>query len=321
MGVISKKTMKELFTGLLKIRIVETKVVEVYQEKMMRTPTHLSIGQEAVAVGVCYALKKEDQVFASHRCHAEFLARGGRWDEFFAELCGRETGICKGRAGSAHLTDCEINVCSSPILGSMIPVAVGAALSFRMDRKNNVAVAFLGDAAIEEGVFSESLNFAVLKKLPVLFICENNLYSTHSPLKVRQPLSPIFKRIRTPELKTLQIDGNDVLKVYETVREALAGCRKGQGPVFIECLTYRIREHVGTLMDYDRGYRSKKEVEAWMKKCPLKKMERIIIKKDILSKPEIERLSRELGQEAESSYRKALNSPWPKKETLLDHVY
>src|SRR5206468_345814 len=143
------------------------------------TPTHLSIGQEAVAAGVCATLKNDDQVFAAHRCHAAYLAKGCSVDAFFAELCGRATGSNEGRGGSAHLADSKIGIYASPILGAMIPVAVGAALSFQMDRSQRIAIAFLGDGALEEGVFAESLNFAIIKELPVLFVCENNLYSTH----------------------------------------------------------------------------------------------------------------------------------------------
>ena len=218
-------------------------------EQQMQTPTHLSIGQEAVAVGVCQALQNADQVFASHRCHAAYLAKGGDYDGFFAELCGRVTGISRGRAGSAHLTDPRAGIFSSPILGEMIPVAVGAAWSAQLDGRQQVAVCFLGDAATEEGVFAESVNFAALKRLPVLFVCENNLYSTSSPLRVRQPPSPIFERVRIPEMSTRQIDGNDAVGVYQAAAEAVTALRAGQGPVFIECLTYRIREHVGPLLD------------------------------------------------------------------------
>src|SRR5208283_5272505 len=225
---------KQLLDLMLKIRMAEEKIVEVYaKERQMRTPTHLSIGQEAVAAALSLALQPEDQVFTGHRCHAAYLARGGDFQGFFDELAGRKTGICQGRAGSAHLTDPSVGIYASPILSAMIPVAVGAAMSFKMDSTPRVAVAVFGDAAIEEGVFAESINFAVTNTLPVLFICENNLYSTHTPLSVRQPPSAIYQRYSIPEMKAQRIDGNDVCLVYETLKEAVDHVRKGQGPLFI----------------------------------------------------------------------------------------
>jgi pyruvate dehydrogenase E1 component alpha subunit len=318
---MDKKIKKKLFEDMVKIRQAEEAIVEVYSEKTMRTPTHLSIGQEAVAVGVCCALRANDQVFASHRCHAAFLAKGGNRDAFFAELCGRVNGTNQGRAGSAHLSDAKLGIFTSPILGAMIPVALGAALSFQMDKKDCVAVCFFGDAAIEEGVFAETMNFALLKKLPLLFVCENNLYSTHTHIKDRQPSSAIFKRIKTSELKTQQIDGNDVEAVYSAAKKAIKLCQKGKGPVFLECLTYRFREHVGPLYDYDKGYRSKKEVETWQKKCPVLRYKNKMIKKKVLSLQEIKILEEKLKVDASISYKKALKSSWPDQKTLTDWVY
>ena len=318
---IAKLLARNLLTTMLKIRVAEETVVEVYGEQNMRTPTHLSIGQEAVAAGVCLALKKADQVFSSHRCHAHYLAKGGDVPRFFAELCGRENGSNSGRIGSAHLTDEDAKVYASPILGAMVPVAVGAALSFKMDKLKNVAVSFLGDAAIEEGVFAESLNFAIIKKLPVIFICENNLYSTNSPLKARQPASAIYKRVSTPELKAIQIDGNDVEKVFKVASNAIEDCRKGKGPAFIECLTYRIREHVGPLMDYDKGYRSKKEVEDWIKKCPIKRYSKTLIRQKYFTPKEIDSLTQQFKDEMLRAYQEALGSAWPDPASLLQHVY
>ena len=313
---------KQLLEVMLKIRLAEEKIVEVYaKEQMMRTPTHLSIGQEAVAAGLALALRKDDQVFAGHRCHGAYLAKGGDLNAFFAELCGRATGISGGRAGSAHLTDPSVHVYSSPILGAMIPVAVGAALSFKMDGKDRVAVALFGDAAIEEGVFAESVNFAVTKKLPVLFLCENNLYSTHSPLGARQPPSQIYQRLRTPDFQTCQIDGNDVECVYKTLTQLIENIRRAHMPHLVECLTYRFREHVGPLFDYDRGYRSKEEVDGWMAQCPSKRFSEKLIKEKIVSQSELEAMQLRWKKSADEAYALALNSPWPNPEILVDHVY
>jgi len=307
---------------MLKIRMAEEKIVEVYaKDQQMRTPTHLSIGQEAVAAALSLALQPEDQVFTGHRCHAAYLAKGGDFQGFFSELCGRQTGICQGRAGSAHLTDPSVGIFASPILSAMIPVAVGAAMSFKMDKKPNVAVAVFGDAAVEEGVLAESINFAVTRVLPVLFLCENNLYSTHTPLSVRQPKSAIYQRFAIPEMQTQQIDGNDACVVYETLTKAIEHIRNGKGPLFIECLTYRLREHVGPLFDYDRGYRSKEEVEGWMKRCPVLKLTDQLIKDKILSPAQAQAMKENWKQKADEAYAKALKAPWPDKKALEEQVY
>lgn len=280
---------KQLLSVMLKIRKAEEKIVEVYaRDGKMRTPTHLSIGQEAVAAGLALALLPEDQVFAGHRCHAAYLAKGGDFNAFFAELCGRATGISGGRAGSAHLTDAKAGIYASPILGGTIPIAAGAALAFQMDNKKSIAVSVFGDATVEEGVFAETVNFAVTKKLPVLFLCENNLYSTHSSLAVRQPPSPIYERVRMPEFPTEHADGNDALKVYETLTTAIKYIRYCRMPYFVEFQTYRIREHVGPLHDYDRGYRTKEEVDAWIAKCPIKRLSKILTDERIMTHTEID---------------------------------
>ncbi len=320
-GKITAVLKKELLSTMIKIRTAEEKIVEVYPEQQMRTPTHLSIGQEAVATGVAAALNNDDQIFAGHRCHAAYLAKGGQLDAFFSELCGRSTGSNAGRGGSAHLADSKLGFYASPILGAMIPVAVGAGLSFKMDRSKRIAVTFFGDAALEEGVFSESLNFAVIKKLPVLFICENNLYSTHTHIKDRQPRSPIYKRVSIPELKASQCDGNDVEMVYKTAVTAVNACRGGNGPVFLEFLTYRYREHVGPLYDYDKGYRTKSEVERWQKRCPIKQYAQKLIRQNTVTKQEINNLQQQSIEQATQAYEKALKSPWPQPQSMLKQVY
>lgn len=319
---ISNTLKKELLATMLKIRLAEEEIVEVYsKDQQMKTPTHLSIGQEAVSTGVCLALNKDDQVFASHRCHATYLAKGGELDPFFAELCGRACGANHGRGGSAHLSSPEHWMYSSPILGDMLAVAVGAAFSFQMSRDNRVAVAFMGDATIEEGVFAESLNFAILKKLPVLFICENNLYSTHTPLHDRQPPSPIFERISTPELKAQQYDGNEVELVYTKAKEALDECRLGNGPQFIEFLTYRYRAHVGPLYDHDKGYRTKKEVQGWQSKDPVRRYRQELIGQEVITVDEARQMEEFITEQVKESYARALQSPWPLAETLMENVY
>jgi pyruvate dehydrogenase E1 component alpha subunit len=182
-------------------------------------------------------------------------------------------------------------------------------------------VAVFGDGAIEEGVLAESINFAVTKSLPVLFLCENNLYSTHTPLSVRQPPSGIFQRFATAEMQSQQIDGNDACLVYETLKEAIAQVRSLKGPLFIECLTYRVREHVGPLFDYDRGYRSQEEVESWMKRCPVYLLTDKLVKENILNAQQAQAMQAAWKQKADQAYAAALKAPWPEAMSLEDHVY
>lgn len=312
---------KAIYKTMLRIRMVEERIAELYPLGEMRTPTHFSIGQEAAATGVCAVLEDSDVVFASHRSHAAYLAKGGDLRQMIAELYGRATGACGGRSGSAHLASPEKKMYSSSILGQMIPVASGAALSFSMDGRRQIAVVFFGDAAIEEGVFAESVNFAVLKNLPVLFVCENNLYSTHTHIRFRQPASPIHKRIRGFGINTVKVDGNDALRVYSVAKDAALECRDGRGPLFLECATYRYREHVGPNFDFNNPYRTKDEVEKWMRKCPIKKLEKTLLDRKFMSADEINGLKRDISREIEEAVQYARNSSWPDAKGLTNHVY
>lgn len=266
---------KDLYRRMVLIREVEERIVKLYPEREMRCPTHLSIGQEAVAAGVCAALKKDDSIFLSHRCHAGYIAKGGDIGALFAELYGKKTGCTKGRGGSMHLVDPDAGVMgTSAILSGTVPIACGAALAYARKQSGQVAACFFGDAAVEEGTFYESLSLAALWKLPVLFICENNGYSTCTPLSKRQPPVSIHGRAKAFGVETAAIDGNDVRAVHAAAAKAVERARRGRGPTFIECATYRWLEHVGPFFDWNMGYRSKEEVEAWMKKCPIKRFEK-----------------------------------------------
>lgn len=263
---------ENLLREMIRIRRIEETLADLYPSQEMRTPIHFSIGQEAVAVGVCAALRRDDVVYSGHRCHSHYLAKGGDLRAMVAELYGRETGCARGRGGSVHLNDPEAGlIASSAILGQTMAVAVGTALAFSMDSRDQVAVSFFGDGAVEEGIFHESLNFAVMRRAPVLFVCENNGFSTHTRLDVRQPAAvPIHTRARSYGMPSRLVDGNDVFAVYEAAKEAVAHSRQGAGPFFLECTTYRWREHVGPLWDYDKGYRTKAEVDSWIARCPIR---------------------------------------------------
>ena len=308
---------------MLRIRVTEETLADLYKEQEMRTPTHFSIGQEAVAVGTCAALNPDDVIYSGHRCHAHYLAKGGDLFGMVAELYGREAGCAHGRGGSVHLNDPGAGVmASSAILGETMAVAVGSAWAFRMDASARIAACFFGDGAAEEGIFHETLNFAAVRQVPVLFVCENNLYSTHTPLEVRQPKGiEIWERARTYQMPSRQVDGNDVFAVAEAAREAVAWCRREQAPYFLECLTYRWREHVGPLWDWDAGYRSKAEVDAWIDRCPIKRAETLLVTEGACAPEEIEDWRREFQSLVDRAVVQAKSSPFPAVAELLAGTY
>jgi len=314
---------RRLLRDMIRIRRTEETLAELYPAQEMRTPTHFSIGQEAVAVGVCAALRRTDAVYSGHRCHAHYLAKGGNLDAMVAELYGKEAGSARGRGGSVHLSDLDAGViASSAILGQTMAVAVGSALAFAMDRQDRVAVTFFGDGTVEEGIFHETLNFAVVKKLPVLFVCENNGYSTHTRLDVRQPADvSIHLRASSYGLPAQLVDGNDVFAVYEAAQAAVEACRTGAGPAFLECTTYRWREHVGPLWDYDRGYRSKAEVDSWIARCPIERATTRLVRTGVCTPGEVEAMTRASQVEVDRAVAAAKAAPFPAIEDLTLGTY
>jgi pyruvate dehydrogenase E1 component alpha subunit len=263
--------LSDLYQQMLRIRLVEEQIANRYSEQKMRCPTHLSIGQEAVAVGVSSALTSDDKVYSSHRAHAHYLAKGGCVNKLIAELYGKKTGCTGGRGGSMHLCDLDAGfMASTAIVANSIPLAVGHALYFQTQNIAAISVAYFGEGATEEGAFYESLNFAALKSLPVLFVCENNRYSVYSSLSVRQPSNrSIVGLAKAIGATTIELDGNDVVAVADAANQAKATILQGKGPVLLECHTYRHREHCGPHYDDDLGYRPNQEVEDWLKRDPL----------------------------------------------------
>jgi len=320
---ISTDTNKALYKTLLRIRIIEEKIAEIYPEQEMRCPVHLSIGEEGVAVGVCAHLNHSDYVLSNHRSHGHYLAKGGDLKLMMAEIYGKATGCCQGKGGSMHLVDLSVGFLgATPIVGSTIPIAVGTAFGSVMSNEERISVVFLGDAATEEGVFHESLNFAALKKLPVIFACENNLYSVYSPLSVRQPVGrEIFRQVEGYGITSYRGDGNDVGEVYRLSGQAIEQVRNGQGPVFLEFATYRWREHCGPYYDNDLGYRTEDEFLEWRQRCPLECFEEKLLKDSILSSQEIEQLSADFQSEMDEAIAFAKESPFPAEETLMENVY
>lgn len=307
----------ELLRSMTRIRMVEEEIAKRYPEQQMRCPVHLSIGQEAAAVGVCAALQLTDWAFSGHRNHAHYLAKGGNLKAMLAEIYGKATGCCGGKGGSMHLTDQAAGfIGATPIVGSTVPIAVGAALTAQREGKGRVVVVFLGDGAMEAGVVHESLNFAALKKLPILFACENNLYSVYSPLDVRQPKQRTISDLAAGHgVKTVEADGNDAHDVYSKACAAVHDLRQGNGPVFMELPTYRWLEHCGPGYDNDIGYRTDEEFQEWKKRDPL-----VISSQhssSVLKSAEIEAFR----QEIEAAFSAAISDPFPDLASAGLHVY
>ena len=312
-----------LYREMLRIRLFEEKVAELYPEQEMRCPVHLSIGQEAPAAGVCAHLTKEDYALSTHRAHAHYLAKGGDAKAMMAEFYGREAGCCGGVGGSMHLIDLPAGFLGAvPIVGSSIPIGVGAALGLKMKRQAGVVVVFFGDGATEEGVFHESLNFASLKDLPVVFLCENNLYSVYSNLSVRQPAGrPIYKLAQAHGIESWQGDGNDVLEVYALAGKAVAKARQGGGPTFLELKTYRWREHCGANYDNHIGYRTEEEFQRWRALCPIARLKKTLLEEDAVCPDDLEKIRSEIEKEIREAVTFAKESPYPNEQRLWENIY
>lgn len=268
----------ELYKASLRIRQIEEAIATKYSEQKMRCPTHLSIGQELPPVIISSFLTNKDKAYSSHRAHAHYLAKGGSLPKLIAELYGKETGCTGGRGGSMHLTDLESGfMASTAIVGNSIPLAVGNALHQQLIQQNHLTVSYFGEGATEEGAFYEAMNFAVVKKLPVLFACENNAYSVYSPLKVRQPQTRKIHRLaKEIGADSYIVDGNNPESSYVTVQNVIDKIRSAQGPCFIEFMTYRHREHCGPNFDDDLSYRPAEDIEYWLDNDPIRNLENLL---------------------------------------------
>ncbi len=318
---LSTSRIKSLYRVMLRIRRVEESIAERYAAQEMRCPVHLSIGQEAIAAGVCAALTQQDGVFSGHRAHAHYLAKGGDLTAMLAEIYGKAEGCCKGIGGSMHMIDLAAGFLGAvPIVGATVPLAVGAAWAARLRGENKVITVFLGDGTFEEGVVYESINFAVLHRLPVLFVCENNLYACYTRLSTRQPERPIHGVAAACGCNVMLADGNDALAVYDVASRAVADLRSGNQPVFLECATYRWREHCGPNNDDDLGYRPAAEVAKWQAFCPINQLATLLN-----ARPEgqdfITHSEQEISKEINDAFTAALAGSIPQQADLPGYLY
>lgn len=302
--------------------MIEEAIAERYAEQKMRCPVHLSIGQESVAVAVTAALRVDDQIVTNHRCHAHYLAKGGDLKAMLCELMGRAPGCCGGRGGSMHLFDEPAGILLSlPIVSASIPIGVGAALAFRQRREDRVVVVYLGDAALEEGVFHESANFSALHKLPVVFVCENNLYSVYTPLATRQPARPLVDLAKAHAMPTHSLHGQDIAGIHGAAAEAVMRAREGAGPSFVQVDTYRYREHCGPNYDNDFGYRSVSEYEAWLALDPLDSLRRELTSAGAVDAATERALADQFAHEIDEAFAFAVAAPYPDPATIGSNVY
>lgn len=308
----------DLLKKMLWIRGIEEELANRYKEQEMRCPMHLCIGQEAIAVGICENLTKTDKMFSNHRAHGHYLAKGGNAKAMVAEIYGRETGCCGGRGGSMHLIDLSVGFMgATPIVGGTVPLAVGAAWASKLKRSGDVAVIFLGDGCFEEGVVHESMNFAALHQLPVLFVCENNDFSVYTHTALRQPIRPIYKIAEAHGLNARLVDGNDIHQVVDASKEMVGLARADQGPQFLECKTYRWREHCGPDFDNHLGYRADTVIAAGHADCPIERLVKFI---DI-SEGTYLNIKSEIAREIDDVFTFAIDSKHPEYESAKDYLY
>jgi pyruvate dehydrogenase E1 component alpha subunit len=316
----SKEDITRLYKTMLLIRRVEERISEIYHTDAIKSPVHLSIGQESIAVGACDALQDDDMVSNTYRCHATHIAKGGDLNRMMAELYGKKDGCAGGKAGSMHLVEFDSGIIgASAIVGSTIPVAAGYAWAMKQDAKKTgkqrVVLVLFGDGSTEEGAFSETINFAKLHNLPMVFLCENNGLAIHNPIERRWANLDIRKRIETYGIKTSYVADGDVFAVKEVIAEAIAAARKGDGPRFVECKTYRWKEHVGPTEDLNEDYRDMEEYKKW------KDNDQIAHLAGMLGDDEVSVIDDEVEEMIRAAQEFAENSPYPEPEELMKNVY
>lgn len=316
---ISRDVLLDMYTRMVKIRKFEEKVAELFAQGKVLGFVHLYIGEEATAVGVCENLEDKDYITSTHRGHGHLIAKGGDLKYMMAELYGKETGYCKGKGGSMHIADATKGILgANGIVGGGFPIAAGAALSAKMRGTDQVAVCFFGYGASNQSTFHEALNIASIWKLPVVFVCENNLYGISMRQDKHQAIKDVADRAIGYGIPGVTVDGNDVLAVYEVAKEAINRARSGAGPTLVECKTYRYRGH----FEGDPTiYRSKEEVEEWLAKDPILRLSKHILDNDVATEKELKDIEARIVEEVEEAVRFAEESPYPKEEAAVEDVY
>jgi len=324
--VLISKSRQELIyqlSRMIEIRFVENKIADMRKIGKIGGPVHLGAGQEAIAIGVSKYLRKSDTVFSGHRSHAHLLAMGSDPYKLFAELLGRSTGLTKGMGGSMHLWDGPNGFYGSvPIVAGTVPLAVGAALALKMQNRDSIAVTYFGDGAMEEGVVHESLNLARQLKVPVLFVCENNLFSSHMHISQRQPLQSVSRFSIANDIETEIIDGNNLSDVENAASKLIKVARENKMPAFLEAFTYRHYGHVDWQEDSDVGInRSQGDLKLWKSRDPITRFEEALFEVDLLTKDELHEIKSNISNKIDFACKKALYDSDPESESLLNFVF
>lgn len=319
--VVDKKTLKELFSRTLKIRLFEEKVWDLFGENIVPGTLHLYLGQEAVAAGVTTALKKSDWIQSSHRGHGHVVAKGADMNAALAELLGKKTGSCKGKGGSMHISQLDVGVLGATgVVASGLPIAVGAALSCQMRKTDDVVVCFFGDGASNNGTFGESLNMSAIWKLPLVWIVENNFYAMGTPIKMTCPSTTVAQRAEGYCIPSKVVDGNNAVEVYEATIEAVKRAREGGGPTLIECQTYRMKGH----SRFDPAkYRPQEEADYWLseEKDAVNVIQKIAIEQGAITEKDADKIRAKLQKDVDKAGEFAKNSDFPEPEEALDDVF
>lgn len=312
----------ELYRLMLRSRRAEERAADLVEAKEIRCPVHLYLGQEAIAAGVCAALEKSDYIFGTHRSHGHYISKGSDLNALFAEFYGKETGCARGRGGSMHVIDTERGILgTTPIVAASIPMAVGAGLASKMKKDSRVSVAFFGDGATEEGVFHESMNLAAVWNLPVVFVCENNFFSSHLHLSARRRTDNLVEQAKPYAIPAARIDGNSALEVHAHARLAVEHARSGGGPSFLECRTYRWRGHVGPAWEWNLGIRDPEEVREWIARCPIEALGKELIQGGVVDASDLARMREEIDEEIASAVSFARASAYPTLEESSRNVF
>lgn len=310
----------EMYRRMLTIRFFEEAVFDVYRKGWMPGLAHLSDGQEATPVGVCMALRPEDTITSTHRGHGHIIAKGGQVEPMMAEVMGKVSGYCRGKGGEMHIADVSLGILgANGIVGGGLGIAAGSAFTAKREGKGRVSVAFFGDGAVNQGLWYETANMAVLWKLPLIYVCENNQYTEFTHWKKLTAGEGLATRARAMGMPGVEVDGNDVVAVYQAARELVEAARRGEGPATLVCHTIRYGgHHVG---DPGTAYRTKEEMEEWRKKDPIQRCERLLVENGILSPQEIEATRTEIDQRIQNAVQQARQDPFPPIEEVHEHVY
>jgi len=317
---LNKEKILKMYQDMLKIRYFENKITDLYSRGLMPGLAHLYIGEEAIAVGVCANLTKRDFAISTHRGHGHLIAQGADLKRMMAEVLGKETGYCKGKGGSMHIMDVSKGILGADgIVGAGIPIATGSAYSAKVRGTDQVTVAFFGDAASNQGTFHESINMAAAWKLPVVYVCENNLYGISVDIRKVTATKDLAVRAKAYDIPGVVVDGNDVLEVYRVIKESVDRARWGRGPSLIECKTYRFKgHHVG---DPGRVYRLEKETKEWKEHCPIKTFRERLIKEKISTEEELSLIEKNAKKMIKEAADFAIQSPYPDEKEAYEDLF